>query len=150
MRDAFEIALEFTYALAGLTGAWLLCEWVYACWNLQGSASPSAATPLQWSFAILLGAFCGYVGGMSALGGVVSGGWRRVLACVELVFSLIAATAIAQLLVPMPPRTLGTDPSTIEAWDALAFSYKTPHLFVAECVLALIASPPFIISRLRR
>jgi len=143
-EGAFEIIVEIIYALSGLTGACLLCMWLYATSGL------TSAPPLR-PFMVLLGIFCGYVGGMITLGQFVSGGGQRLLGYASLIFSVICANAIANLLVPpyvVPPMP---DPATAEAtrafFEASAFSHATPRLLVVECDLALIASPPFIIRR---
>lgn len=98
---------------------------------------------------VLLGIFCAYVGGMSTLGLFFLGGWRRLLGYASLVFSVVCASAIASLLVHYvaPPSA---DEATKAFFQAEAFSLATSHLLVAEFALALIASPPLLISRLKR
>ena len=105
---------------------------------------------------LLVSTSCIYIGSMITLGMFGLGQWRRLLAYVCFFVSCLAVIAIEIQLVGNAPITIEMGEPLINPLNfagggaALGIANATPRLFAAECVLALIASSPFVISRLKR
>lgn len=146
MRLVFTNAYEIFAGIAGLTSGWLLFFFVFA-WVYAG---PSDTSILRW-LVLILGGFCVYIGGMITFGMFILARWWQLLAYASLFLSLLAAIILSNLIVPhvVPPVKMGTDPDPVSIFmDAVSVCEAAPRFLVAELVLTVLASPPFLIRRL--